>query len=173
MRSLTKLIVSQNDLRHSATHLQQMIDYVKGGGYFTQEAMHEWATINGDRPDPPLIAVSRFPDGKEMIHDGHNRAVCMFLAGRSEIQDNEYFILNFTYEEYIALEPTNNWFTPFDPRTHIRKAEFGDYKRAARQFYVLRPDHLDTFVKTSLDKYCVLRDLWTVLELAAIVKRRL
>ncbi|HEX6984276.1 MAG TPA: hypothetical protein VF170_02815, partial [Planctomycetaceae bacterium] len=36
------------------------------------------------------------------------------------------------YEHYVEINPGRGWFTPFDPRTHVRLADFAAFKEAVR-----------------------------------------
>ncbi len=163
---IDRLTVSQNDVRHDYEHLMGMVGYVKSGGLFTRKAIEAHAVLTGSRPDPPLIGITRFPDGVHMIHDGHNRVVACHWAGRTELDPDEYFVKEYGYEHYTDLEPENGWFTPFDPRTEVRLADFGKYKVAARLCYANNPDLLNMFVGMRKHWYCSPRDVVAVAEMA-------
>lgn len=173
MLMLADLTISQNEVRHGTAHLNEMVRFVKKGGFFTKFAIAEWTALHGGRPNPPLIGITRFPDNKLLIHDGHNRAISVFLGGRYWLSEGEYFIKDYTYEEYTLLEPENGWFTPFDPRTQLRKADFGEYKTQARYIYENHPAGLPEFVRDYATDYCCNRDISTVAELAKRVAERM
>jgi hypothetical protein len=173
MLHLTKLLVSQNEIRHKTAYLLNMVECVRVGRVFDKKTLNAHTELFQDRPNPPLISINRFPDGVLMIHDGHNRAVACCLGGRDYFDDSEYFIKDYTYEDYMALEPQHDWFTPFDPRIEVRQAEFGKYKELARRIYRKRPELLVDFVSRFRYCYCLPREIRSVKELSQRVKSRL
>lgn len=170
---LSDLWVSQCDLRHPADRLWEMIGFVERGGLFSQDSIHEWSVLNGERPHPPLVSVNRFEDGLLMVHNGHNRATCILLGGREFLDPCEYFVQEIPYSKYDALEPHNDWFTPFHPACQVRLADFFDFKAEARRIYRENPRELAVFVASNHHLYCASRDLNTVGDMASRVAGRL
>jgi len=72
MLKISDLIISQESLRESIT---EMIDHVNGYGFWFQYIIDEF-----ENKPANLISISRFPDGKMMIHDGHHRIVATYLS---------------------------------------------------------------------------------------------
>lgn len=128
---LSDLLVMQSDLRHW-DDLKSMIAYVQKGGFWTPEYLSEYAKEKGLDRISPIIALSRFEDGSIFLHDGHHRCVATWLGGRDYLRSDEYTRSDWTYDDYLEIAPHNGWYTPFDPRTHVRTADFGAFKKEAR-----------------------------------------
>ena len=149
---LDELTVLQNNLRH-ISQMESMIAFVESGAFWTVDALSEFAAAHGLPRVCPLIEIASFPDGRLMIHDGHHRAVATNLGGRDFLRGSEYTIKNWDYENYMHINFANKWVTPLDPRSEIRVADIGEFKKncldlfstageeAARQ-YILANKHL-------------------------------
>ncbi len=131
---INDLDTSHNHLRNRKA-LDEMAEYIKGGGFWTEQYLREYATQHSIRQSP-IIQLSRFDDGWMMIHDGHHRIGATHLAGRNYLREDEYNITDWTYDSYLEICHENNWYTPFDPRTHCRKADFAAFKKLARQRFL-------------------------------------
>lgn len=116
----------QDNLRN-LTQIPDMIEFVRLGGFWTADNLQKYAEIKGIRISP-LMEVIEFPD-RYMIHDGHHRAVSTFLGGREFIRGDEYVLKKWTYDDYLVENLANRWVTPFDPRTEVRLADFGVFKK--------------------------------------------
>jgi hypothetical protein len=139
---LDRLTVGQHGLRYTAGDIHRMMDFVADGGIWTETALRQYADRHG-LPAPSLIQLSEFPapSGEVallLIHDGHHRLVATHLAGRDFLHAGEYQVTRWSYEEYLAINFRCGWVTPFDPRTHARKADFGAWK--ARVLEVAQTD---------------------------------
>lgn len=156
MKSLSNLWVTQGTLREY-DQLPQMTDFVRNGGFWTQEALDKY---NG-KPTP-LIQISRFEDGQEYIHDGHHRLIATWLAGRYELDDSEYQVKEYTYARYMTAKPQMLFFTPFDPRIHIRKSDFAEFRAKAIYIHQNTPDMLEDWIKEHENEYRETRDVWTI-----------
>jgi hypothetical protein len=124
---LDRLIVSQHGLRCPDAELRGMIEFVAGGGLWTEAALRAHAALYR-QPPPSPIRLSQFPDSL-VVHDGHHRLVATHLAGRAFLNPPEYRVTRWTYEQYLEVNFACGWVTPFDPRTHVRIADFADWKR--------------------------------------------
>jgi hypothetical protein len=124
---LDRLIVSQHGLRCPGAELRGMMEFVAGGGLWTEAALRAHAARHG-LPPPSPIRLSQFPDAL-VVHDGHHRLVATYLAGRDFLDPAEYRVTRWTYEQYLEINFACGWVTPFDPRTHVRIADFAGWKR--------------------------------------------
>ncbi len=158
----------QSDLR-SIEQVEPMADYVRSGGVWTLENIASYSESKGLRA-APTIQIARFPDGQEMIHDGHHRCVGTWIGGRTFLYPSEFRILNWKYEDYLEINPANKWVTPFDPRTHIRKAEFFSYKNHVLEMFKIDPDRAKNFVLNSSGAYMVDRHIHYLPELVEYIK---
>ena len=168
---LEKLRLMQSDLRHWDS-MEEMSLFVKNGGFWTQDYLKEYSELNNLPSVSPLIAITKFEDGECYIHDGHHRCVATWLGERKFLREDEYILKEWTYDYYTEFAPHNNWFTPFDPRTHVRKPDFAAFKKAAREFcqkYLL--NHLmmaEPWLMKHQHEYLVPRELEFLPELASI-----
>lgn len=147
------LFVSQTNLRH-LSDLKSMINYVKSGGFWTPDHLQQFATQNNLTRISPIIQVSRFEDGKLFIHDGHHRGVATYLGERTYLRADEYKISDWKYENYLEINHGNGWYTPFDPRIHLRTPDFAKFKQLAREKFSENPE---TAIQWILEHYDLFR----------------
>lgn len=108
-----------------------------------------------------LIGITRFEDGRLMIRDGLHRATAVMRARPGGLlAPSEYEIEELTYAMFLEPVFETMLLAPFDPRTEVRVADWGEYRdemlrriredddplgyyRANRQTYVepRRPHH--------------------------------
>jgi hypothetical protein len=120
------ITITQNGIRNP-DQLSKMVEFVRSGGFFNLEALQL------HRPDArKIIQLPQFPDGKIYLHDGHHRTASIWLGGRNYLREDEYRLYNETYERYMELNPSEDWYTPFDPRTEVRLPDFFQFKNVAR-----------------------------------------
>lgn len=127
--NIRNLIIMQQSLRE-LDQIENMIQFVKDGGFWTQDALKSYAEKH-NKHDYGLIYITRFPDGAEMIHDGHHRTVATYLAGRYILREDEYLICNWTYDAYNDIWFDRGYVTPHDPRTEVRLSNFKAFKEKA------------------------------------------
>lgn len=168
MIELDNLYVTQNDLRNHS-YVNIMIDFVKNNGFWTEKALRDYANLNKIRISP-LIAISKFEDNKLFLHDGHHRVVSTYLAGRNYLRDDEYVVTNWQYKDYIEFVPENNWFTPYDPRTHIRNKELKQYKEIISFIKNKSFEEIAKVVEQNKYMFCSERDIYFLPELAEKIK---
>lgn len=164
---LLELVVTQNGLRFPES-IRRMIAFVKNGGFWTEEQLTMYAAINLTRI-APLISISKFTDGKFFIHDGHHRVISTYLAGRPFLRDDEFSLTSWTYSQYAdEVSHDRGWYTPFDPRTHIRLADFSTFKKEAKQKFIdgLPEQEIIQWIYNNTNQFCAIRDIYTVAELA-------
>lgn len=156
MIDISVLIVMQDELR-VPEQIEGMIAFVKSGG--------RW------KLDGYPIYISRFPDGAEMIHDGHHRIVATWIAGRQILHDGEYFLKEWTYEQYNSIFFERGYVTPHDPRTHVRTADFLAFKREALDIAAHKsPEEATTFIHANRHRFCRARKISKVSELAEAIR---
>jgi hypothetical protein len=129
---LKDLWVTQHGLRYSKAVLQLMTRHVAEGGFWTadQIARHHAALA---LPEPPqLIELVRVEDGNSFVHDGHHRCTSVWLAGRPYLRADEYHLTERTYAWYLESNPDAGYFLTFDPRIHVRSADFLSFQREAQ-----------------------------------------
>ena len=125
--SLSSLIPTHGALRNFQ-QVETMIRFVLEGGVFDRKTLDCFAAEKGIKPSP-LIQITEFEDGDRYIHDGHHRALSIYMGGRKEIYESEYETTRWTYEQYLEVNFGQNWVTPFDPRTEVRIADLKQWKQ--------------------------------------------
>lgn len=124
---IDKLIVTQFSLRHH-DQIPGMVQFVKNGGFWNQHSLENYAKLNSLKVSP-LISISLFEDNKMYIHDGHHRISSVYLGGRNFLRQDEYRIHRWLYKDYLEINISNNWITPFDPRIEGRVADLSVFKK--------------------------------------------
>lgn len=166
---LDRLRTMQSDLRHWDT-IQEMAVFVRNGGFWTLDYLKEYSELNNLTRVSPLIAITKFEDGEYYLHDGHHRCVATWLGDRNFLREDEYVLTEWTYDYYTEFAPHNNWFTPFDPRTHVRTPDFAQFKKAAREFclkhHVTNMMYAEPWLLKHEHEYMVPRELNFLPELA-------
>jgi hypothetical protein len=166
MLSLSNLWVMQENLRQ--TNLLEMIKHVRQGGLWDIEYLTKYSQKNSLSRISPLIQISRFEDNLLYLHDGHHRCVATWLAGRHHLEDSEYQIRDWTYTSYLEINHDNGWYTPFDPRIHVRAADFANFKKQARNKFLLNEDAVK-WIESNYDCFRHPRRLNYLPELTKIV----
>ena len=128
---LIDLNVMQESLRHWED-IQDMSYFVSNGGKWTKDFLENYS-LKINSKNSSLIVISVFEDGKKYIHDGLHRCVATYLGGRDFLFEEEYIIKEWKYEDYTDFAPENEWYTPFDPRTHLRIANLSDFKEKVKK----------------------------------------
>jgi hypothetical protein len=168
---LRRVLCSQADVR-SVAAIAEMIDHVRRGGEFSQHVINRRA----DRTtfeDEPLVCVSVFEDGLEMIHDGHHRAVSCILGGRDHLRDSEYFRLPIAYRKYTDIDLHDGWLTPFDPRSELRVADLSGFKERALRLAEEDEAAAARYILENPLLYKLPRHLFGIADLAEVVRPRL
>lgn len=158
MLPIRSLLIIQDELRNPE-QIPDMFHFVKDGGNFSESEQ--------------LIEIAAFDDGKWYIHNGHHRAVAMFLAGRKDIYDNEYYFKHWKYEDYNSIcfhNPDGTWrgyVTPFDIKTETRIADLAHHKQTVKKVYDLHGEEATRlYIKQTRPLYCKPKQLHTVKDLA-------
>jgi hypothetical protein len=167
---LADLKVMQADLRHW-DHMKDMVAYVKQGGFWTPEYLAEYSKEKKLPRISPVIAISRFEDGTDFLHDGHHRCVATWLGGREYLRTDEYQLTHWVYDDYLEIAPHNNWYTPFNPKTHVRTADFAKFKAEAKERFNTDPKEAVDWLFEHLDDFRTIRTIKNVPDLAALVKK--
>lgn len=152
---LKDLMVMQSGLRN-IDQIEGMIDFVEKGGFWTNEVLKHYALEN-NRKVCPLIEIVCFPNNQYMIHDGTHRSVSIYLAGRNYLRFDEYLVKKWTYQNYLEISFENNWVTPFDPRTEIKIADIGEFKKKALEISKISLEESINFIRNNKDLYIVPR----------------
>ena len=136
MLNTDDLIVTQESIRDEGK-LERMLSFltVNGGKTWTMEIMQWYCKEHPGEKDPSLIVITEFEDGTRFIHDGHHRVLAALIAGRNFLSDLEYVIWKFKYSQYMEINFDKGFVTPFDPRTEVRLADFGNFKKNAMELY--------------------------------------
>lgn len=165
---IADLATSHNRLRNKAA-LEEMTKYVASGGFWTEEYLREYALRNNIRQSP-IIQISRFDDGWQMIHDGHHRIGATHMAGRTYLRADEFNITDWTYSSYLEICHENNWYTPFDPRTYCRKADFAAFKKLARERFLSgeKQEIIHEWILSNSDLYVEPRGVQNISELIEV-----
>lgn len=143
----SELRITQDGLRNRS-QLDAMIEFVKRGGIFTRDVITEY--LHSSR----LVGVNEFEDGRKFVHDGHHRLVAIKLSGvRDFLYPEEYFITKLPYARYTKANFSNGWYTPFDPRTHVRVCDFGVFKDQVIDLANDSPEQAIEFIEANRTVY--------------------
>lgn len=158
---LNKLLVTQHGLRN-LEQLPAMVAAARNGVLFTNETLVSYAIINDIRPSP-LIEIAEFEDGARYIHNGHHRAVAIYIGRHSQrLFPEEFFVRKWKYSDYTDIV-LPHWVTPFDPRIETRCAELKGWKQTVNTF--LSDEDKIQFIR-GYNLYSQKRKLYTVGDLA-------
>jgi hypothetical protein len=181
---IESLIPMQNSLREPE-QVQEMMEFVRSGGFFTEETISSFLTDKRKDASKVFklnpIKVVRFEDARLYLHDGLHRSTAIWLAGRAVLDRREYVLEDWKYSEYLEINLADKWYTPFDPMTEVRIADFLSYKKKVEQLINGEPkpsdDEIIRFIHDSYKRgeYTEPRTTLTVPQLAehtlAIVAR--
>ena len=156
MIKIADLPITQDGLRDY--EIADMIEFVRNGGIYTQSALDSFNKREGSN----LIILNRFEDGRAFLHDGHHRVASIYLSGvRDFLYPEEITYHDYTYRRYRNANSRNGWYTPYDPRTHVRIPDFFDIKNKVRTMAEVDPqealaylaDHKHEYVVPRLDRH--------------------
>jgi hypothetical protein len=116
------------------------------------------------------LAISRFEDGKLFVHNGHHRIAALIVAKMTHLAADAYTITNWTYADYLEINWTCRYLTPFDPRTESRVADLATFRRAVENLFLFGASlpTIETFIRTQTQLYKCPRRLRSFTELAAL-----
>lgn len=144
----------QSGLRKSRKDFLKMLEYIESGGKFNKESI-----------EGPLICFTKFEDGKLFIRDGLHR-LCAVQIGRRyppsgfeefTLEPDEYMIEEMTYSMFLEINLDKGFYTPFDPRTHVRKPDFSDFKNKVLQLLSDKKDPTE-FILSNSKSYLIERN---------------
>lgn len=170
---ISDILVTQDDLRNYA-QMRKMIAFAKTG-YFDEVTLGSYAIRHNLPKAAPRIEIARFEDGVMAIHNGHHRAISIFMGRKlKELHPTEFFIKEWKYKDYTDIV-LPYWVTPFHPMNEIRLYELGDWKEEVRKFYILHGDKAtEQFILENKHRYAISRgNLYTVGDLASKVRDKL
>lgn len=143
-----------------------MTEHVLNGGVFTIDnvpAFHPEDSVF------PLVRISRFPDGGLYLHDGHHRAVSIWLGGREYLLPNEYEIQDWdSIERYSEINLKANWVTPVNLKTEVRLPDTRIYKRLIQES---GPEDAIELINNLRHMYVTERKYGNVVELAEAIAK--
>lgn len=153
MIDLKKVHIMQDGFRLHVNELTQMSEFVLNGGRFNLESLKSY---NPERCS--LIGINEFEDGEQYIRDGLHRSF-IILESRKEsvLYDDEYYTEHISYERFNLPNIDNNWFTPFDPKTEVRRSDFWGFKEEVMDLIEADLDRCDieSFILKNKDRYAV------------------
>lgn len=144
------ILPTQDGLR-SLVLVENLIKFIISGGIFDQ------VSLSAIDNNANLITLNRFEDGQVFIHDGHHRVAAIWLSGvRDVLLPQEITYSDFTYDRYNRANFSNGWYTPFDPRTHVRVPDFFQFRNHIKILSEKDPQQAIEYIK--LNKSSYLRD---------------
>jgi len=119
-------------------------------------------------PEDP-VQLSRFEDEQIYCHNGHHRVAACVMAGRTDLEEGEYEVQEWTYAQYQEINWDAGWTTPFDPRLETRAADLSPF-RTALGFVVERAGRAaaEAFILRHTGLYKTPRVVTTFVELIAL-----
>jgi hypothetical protein len=166
---LQDLLVTQYGLRHSHDVLQQMVRHVAKGGFWTADRLEECETTLSLPGQFRPIEISLMEDGTRYLHDGHHRCVSTWLGGRTYLRADEYVLNERTYRWYVKSNPESGYYLAFDPRIHVRSADFLSFQREAQARFQTNPLAGENWRRANEAGYLRRRVLKTVPDLARAI----
>jgi hypothetical protein len=155
---LERLTVGQHGLRYAADEFHCMMDFVADGGVWNEAALRAHAARHG-RGRVSLIQLSEFSAAPGaagpllVVHDGHHRLVATHLAGRPFLYAEEYRVTRWTFEQYLEINFACGWVTPYDPRTHVRRADFIAWKQKVLAVALADPARAEQLIRSEAAAY--------------------
>lgn len=143
--------LTQSGFRLSCLQFAGMVEFVSSGGFYTQQAL-----INRNPNRKSLIAINQFEDGEFYVRDGMHRLASIYIGGRTKLREDEFFVEQWTYDQYREINLDTGWFTPFDPKFEVRRPDFFDFKKEV-QLRISRGVSPIDFIRRERLMYCVLR----------------
>ncbi len=125
---------------------------VRAGVFWTHDVLQAHAALH-NAPAPRPIAIACFPDGRQMIRDGHHRCVATYLGGRDYLRHDEYNLERYTYAMYSEINFEAGFVTPFDPRTEVRVPDFTAFREEVFRLYNRSRDEAITFIRQNKTRY--------------------
>lgn len=171
MLFLKDLMVTHNELRNYKSVIE-MSNFVRNGRFFDISYLLNFAKANNLSKISPLIQITQFEDGKLFIMDGHHRVVSCLAGQRNFLDSSEFKISLWTYREYIEISHDQGWYTPFDPRTHVRTSDFASFKKKAKEKFTNGEsvDDITRWIFANQSQFLTERRIWTANELYDIMK---
>lgn len=163
---LKNLIVTHNELRHKES-LNEMSNFVASGKIYDKIHLENFSKIKNFSKPSPVIQITQFEDGQLFVHDGHHRIVSCFLGGRFFLADQEYEITRWNYKEYMEISYDQEWYTPFDPRTHVRVPDFNSFKKRIKDKLLSGEsmNQITDWINDNKHLYCCKRLVFSVKDL--------
>ncbi len=168
---LKDLAVTQDGLRHSRDILRCMARFVADGGCWTADELAKHHSAFCLPGAPELIELVRVEDGQCYVHNGHHRCAATWLGGRFHLREGEYRLFDRTYDWFLQSNPDAGYFLTFDPRIHVRRAEFRSVQREVRARFEADPLAAETWRAENTDRYRCGRAIRTVPALAWEISR--
>ena len=148
--NLDNLYVTQSSIRNW-DRVVRMIDFVRNGGIFTNEFIQQYHNDESSINHQPM-KIKIMPDDKHFLHDGHHRAIALWIAGRKELYPEEYTTHNWpSYESFSEVNLSVGWVTPLDIREEIRYPDVVPFKE--RVLMLPCEDQLD-YIMAHKSEYC-------------------
>lgn len=108
----------------------------------------------------PLIQITQFEDVALYLH------VATLLGRRDYLRDDEYNVTARRYADYLEINHPNGWYTPFDPRLEMRKADFGSFKKMAKSLFAADATAAAEWIRANTHQFSHPRTFHTIEELA-------
>lgn len=175
---ISTLKVTQGTLRLPMEELWQMVRFVKEGGFWTIDQLNKYHSLKNQSlcKKRCLIQIHELDDGERFLHDGHHRMAATWFAGREYLREDEFEVEKWPYSDsftktgYIDLNHENYWYTPFDPRTHLRISDTREFKTEARKRFEENPSEAQSWIEKNAHRFRMpITNVRTVSDLAKIV----
>jgi hypothetical protein len=159
---VSDILVTQSNIRNRY-QIPNMIRFVRAGGIFDEDSLGSYAICNALDKVSPLVEIARFEDGVMAIHNGHHRAISIFLGRNNrKIYNDEFFIRDWKYTDYMDVV-LPHWITPFDIREEIRLPDLAEWKDEVKEFYKLYGEKRTIeYILNNKEKYVSPRYFYTL-----------
>lgn len=168
---IKNLLVTQNAIDSKTDEFKNMVEFVKAGGFFTEDAIKNFMENHAsNRSLEPakrlqLISINFFQTDVAGIHDGHHRVSAIYVGGRNYLRADEYFCKNMPYKMYNEINPKVGYVTPFNPITEVRLLDFREFKTEALKLLNEDPDSGYKYILEHKHMYATNRTTKTVMDL--------
>jgi hypothetical protein len=92
--------------------------------------------------------------------------VATHLAGRDWLHASEYEVNERSYDDILAANPDAGWYTPLDPRTECRLADYWNFREEARTLAARDRGAALAYIQQNRSCYVCRRTISRVSELA-------
>lgn len=172
MLNLSSVLILQDNVR-DMKKVRRLSKHVRAGKLLNADTC-----INGYNFNKPII-IARFKNEGHLVpslqsenlyllHDGHHRALAIYLGGREFFDESEFEFRDFqSFEDYNSVNFKAYWFTPMNIIQEIRHADIYPFKSCVAK--ITDEQEALKYIEEHRFAYCAARGgMYTIADLAQI-----